>query len=446
MTKPRILVVDDDPGLAQTLVMALEAEGYPVTETSSAESAIEILNGEPFPIVISDIYMAQKTGLDVLHRAKALNPAGAVILMSGKGSIETVVEATRGGAFEYLSKPFSIDRLLEAVTGAEAAMRETRVPDAPAEPSSAMVGTSAPMVELYKFIARVAPTDATVLVRGETGCGKELVAHLIHQNSGRIKGRFVVVDCAALPGSLLESELFGAVRGAFTGADRDRVGLFEAAAGGTVFLDEIGEIEPSFQLRMLRFLQEKEIRPVGSTVSRKVDVRVVAATNKNLEAMQREGKFREDLWYRLSVATIELPALRHRREDIPRLVEHFLASAATQYGRQMRCDAAAMTLLTEYAWPGNVRQLLHLIERLVILSSAPVIDAAAVRAVLPAVSPAESAAAQAMAPASTESLSDAEDEHIKRVLAATAGNKTKAAEILGIERKTLYRKLGRMGQ
>jgi len=442
--KPRILVVDDDPALAQTVVMALEAEGYPVTETSSAESAIEMLNGDPFPIVISDIYMGAKTGLDVLHRAKALNPAGAVILMSGKGSIETVVEATRGGAFEYLSKPFSIDRLLEAVTGAEAAMREIRQPEPAAEPSSAMVGNSAPMVELYKFIARVAPTDATVLVRGETGCGKELVAHLIHANSGRVKGRFVVVDCAALPGSLLESELFGAVRGAFTGADRDRIGLFEAAAGGTVFLDEIGEIEPSFQLRLLRFLQEKEIRPVGATVSRKVDVRVVAATNKNLEALQREGKFREDLWYRLSVATIELPALRNRREDIPQLVEHFLAQADAHYGRQMRCDAAAMKLLTEYAWPGNVRQLLHLIERLVILSTAPVIDAAAVRGVLPA--GAVTAAVSAAPPPTTESLSDAEDEHIKRVLTATGGNKTKAAEILGIERKTLYRKLGRMGQ
>jgi DNA-binding NtrC family response regulator len=387
--------------------------------------------------------MAGKTGLDVLHRAKSLNPSGAVILMSGKGSIETVVEATRGGAYEYLSKPFTVDRLLQAVRGAEVTLRETnaRGPEKQ-EPSSAMAGNSAPMVELYKFIARVAPTDATVLVRGETGCGKELVAHLIHQNSNRARGRFVVVDCAALPGTLLESELFGSVKGAFTGADRDRQGLFEAAAGGTVFLDEIGEIEQSFQLRLLRFLQEKEVRPVGSTVTRKVDLRVIAATNKDLEKMQREGKFREDLWYRLSVATIDLPPLRHRREDIPLLIERFLEEFSVQYGRRVRCDAGAIKLLTEYSWPGNVRQLRHFIERLVILSSATVLDAALVRASLPAAG----AATPAPPAGSPESLSDAEDEHIKRVLTATGGNKTKAAEILGIERKTLYRKLGRMNE
>ncbi len=367
-----------------------------------------------------------------------------VILMSGKGSIETVVEATRGGAWEYLSKPFSIDRLLEAVRGAEASLRESTPHAAESsEPSSAMVGHSAPMMELYKFVARFAPTDVTVLVRGETGCGKELVAQLLHQNSNRAKGKFVVVDCAALPGSLLESELFGAVRGAFTGADRDRMGLFEAAAGGTVLLDEIGEIDPGFQLRLLRFLQEKEVRPVGSTASRKVDVRVVAATNKDLEKMQREGKFREDLWYRLSAATIELPALRHRKDDIALLVEHFLAEFAAQYGRAVRCDSGAMKLLTEYSWPGNVRQLRHLIERLVILSSSLTLDAAAVRAVLPK-DHTSSPVASTPASAPAEKLSEAEDEHIRRVLASTGGNKTKTAEILGIERKTLYRKLSRM--
>jgi len=443
--KPRILIVDDDPGLAQTLTMALEAEGYPVGEASSAEGAIEMLTRESFPIVVSDIYMAGQTGLDVLHRAKAMNPSGAVILMSGKGTVETVMEATRGGAFEYLAKPFSIDRLLEAVRGAERALKDTDGRAAEStEPASAMAGNSGPMVELYKFIARFAPTDVTLLVRGETGCGKELVARLLHQNSNRAKGRFVVVDCAALPGSLLESELFGAVRGAFTGADRDRMGLFEAAAGGTVLLDEIGEIDPAFQLRLLRFLQEKEVRPVGATTSRKVDVRVIAATNKDLEGMQREGKFREDLWYRLSAATIELPPLRHRREDIPLLVDRFLSEFAGQYGKHIRCDAAALKVLMEYSWPGNVRQLRHLIERLVILTNGPAIDAAAVRAVLPKDTPTQSGSGTPAPALPPEKLSDAEDEHIKRVLAATSGNKTKAAEILGIERKTLYRKLERM--
>ncbi len=445
MAKPNILVVDDDPSLAMTIVMSLEAEGYPVTETGSAEGAIQILAEGSFPIVISDIYMGEKTGLDVLHRAKALNPDGAVILMSGKGSIETVMEATRGGAFEYLAKPFSIDRLMQAVRGAEAALRESHA-RAPKEyePESAMVGHSAPMVELYKFIAKVAPTDTTVLVRGETGCGKEMVAQLLHRGSLRAKARFVVVDCAALhQGSLLESELFGAVKGAYTGADRDRVGLFEAAAGGTVFLDEIGEIDPGFQLRLLRFLQEKEIRPVGSTVTRKVDVRVIAATNKDLEKLTREGTFREDLWYRMGAAAIELPPLRQRREDIPLLVERFISEFTASSGRPMHVSDSAMKLLVEYSWPGNVRQLRSFIERLVILASLNVIDAAAVRAGLPAESPL--AAAPAAAPRAPESLSDAEDEHIKRVLAACNGNKTKASEILGIERKTLYRKLERMG-
>ncbi len=444
--KPRILVVDDDPALAMTIVMALESEGYEVRETASAEGAIELLNEGSFPIVISDIYMGEKTGLDVLHRAKALNPDGAVILMTGRGTVETAVEATKGGAFDYLAKgtsdPLWVSRVLEAVRGAEIAVanRATHTPEKSA-PASAMVGNSTPMVELYKFIAKVAPTDATVLVRGETGCGKELVAQLLHRQSNRAKGRFVVVDCAALPGSLLESELFGAVKGAFTGADRDRVGLLEAAAGGTVFLDEIGEIDPGFQLRLLRFLQEKEIRPVGATATRKVDVRVVAATNKDLEKLQREGKFREDLWYRLGSASIELPPLRNRREDIPLLVDHFLDEFAAQYGRRLRCDSGGLKLLTEYSWPGNVRQMRSLLERLVILSNSAVLDAGAVRAVLPAEVAAPPAPA---APRKPESLSDAGDEHIKRVLAATGGNKTKAAEILGIERKTLYRKLDRM--
>jgi DNA-binding NtrC family response regulator len=444
--KPRILLVDDEDSVRIPFAAALEEEGYRVEEAYSAESAMDRLEREPFPIVVSDIYMGEKTGLDLLHRAKALHPSGAVILMTGKGKLETVLEATRGGAFDYLAKPFSVDRLLEAVRGAEAAVRERLSPaEPPLEPASAMVGASPPMVELYKFISRVAPTDATVLLRGETGCGKELVAHLIHAHSERARGRLVVVDCAALPGSLLESELFGVMRGAYTGADRDRIGLFEAAHGGTVLLDEIGEIDPAFQLRLLRFLQEKEIRPVGATASKKVDVRVIAATNKDLAQQRAEGKFRDDLWYRLSVAYFELPPLRQRRQDIPLLVEHFLTQAAGHYGRRMRVEPGAMKLLTDYSWPGNVRQLQHLLERLVILHGAPVLDTAAIRAILPAESSVPPAALAAAA-AAADSLSATEEQQIRKVLAATAGNKTKAAEILGIERKTLYRKLERMGE
>ncbi len=441
-SKPKILVVDDDPAVILTVTTALEAEGYPFEETHSAESAIQKLDAASYPIVITDIYMAGKTGLDVLQRAKSLNPRGAVILMTGKGTLETAMEATRAGAFEYLAKPFSIERLMEAVHGAEAGLRERRDYGASTEPASAMVGNSPRMVELYMFISRVAPTDATVLLGGETGCGKELVAQLIHANSNRAKGRFVVVDCAAMPGSLLESELFGAVRGAFTGADRDRAGLFEAAAGGTVFLDEIGEIDPAFQLRLLRFLQEKEVRPVGATASRKVDVRVIAATNKDLTKLRAEGKFRDDLWYRLSVAYVDLPPLRERRDDIPLLLDHFLDEFGALYGRRVRLQDDAVRVLVGYSWPGNVRQLRHLMERATILSSAAVLDGAAVRALLPS----EQAASPASAAAPPEKLADASEEHIRKVLAATGGNKTRAAEILGIERKTLYRKLERMTQ
>ncbi len=439
----RILLVEDDPSLAFTVATALEAEGYQVTETSSAEAAIERLGAEDFPVVVSDIYLERKTGLDVLHRARALNPECNVILMTGKGSLETVIEATRGGAFEYFSKPFSVDALISAVRAAfRAATERAPKPRTGAPAGEQMVGNSTPMVEVYKFVSRVAPTDVTVLLRGETGTGKELVARSIHQNSPRAQGRLVVVDCAALPPTLLESELFGVVRGAYTGADRDRPGLFEAAQGGTVFLDEIGEIEPGFQLRLLRFLQEKEVRPVGATTSRKVDVRIVAATNKDLGAQVAQGHFREDLWYRLSVAMLEVPPLRERRDDIPLLVNYFLDQFAREHDRSVRLDPAALRLLSNYAWPGNVRQLRHVLERLVILTPGPVVDEAAARAALNSYgAPDTSAPAKAAA-----DLGSVEEQHIRKVLEATGGNKSRAAAILGIERKTLYRKLEKMGR
>lgn len=435
-------MVDDDPNVVLTITVALEGQGYAVEEAASAESAMARLDQEQFPVVISDIYMAEKTGLDLLRHAKALNPNGAVILMTGKGTLETDVEAHRAGVFDYVSKPFSIEKLVLLVSKAMMTTQEKARPlESSKEPASAMVGHSARMVEVYNFVSRVAATDATVLLRGETGTGKELVAQLIHQNSARARGRFVVVDCAAIPATLLESELFGALRGSYTGADRDRVGLFEAANNGTVFLDEIGEIDPSFQLRLLRFLQEKEVRPVGSNTSRKVDVRVIAATNKNLEQMRSDGRFRDDLWYRLSVASLDLPPLRERREDIPLLVARFLEEYESRYDRRIRLDDGGLRLLVGYAWPGNVRQLRHLLERLVILSSATVIDAEQVASVLPVDS---GGGTRPSGPAVVESLDDVEEEQIRKILVATGGNKTKAAEILGIERKTLYRKLARM--
>jgi two-component system response regulator HydG len=442
----KILVVEDDPAVAMTVVTTLEAEGYAVAEAHSAEQAIERIGNEDFPVILTDIYMERKTGLDVLHRARALDPHCAVILMTGKGSLETVIESTRGGAFEYLSKPFSVDRLLETVRGAFRAAAERESEPMPAgDRQGPIIGNSPGIVEVYKFISRVAPTDATVLLRGETGTGKELVAKLIHQNGPRARARLVVVDCAALKDTLVETELFGSVRGAYTGADRDRTGLLEVAAGGTVFLDEIGEVDTALQLRLLRFLEEKEIRPVGSTASRKVDVRVIAATNRELGAQVAKGQFREDLWYRLNVASLEIPPLRQRRDDIPLLVEHFLREFSSVYGKPVRLQNGALRLLVEHRWPGNVRQLRYVLEKIVILSPGNVIEAAAVKAALESYgTPAGQPAAPATGAGPLTDLGSLEEEQIRKVLEATGGNKSRAAAILGIERKTLYRKLERM--
>ncbi|MBI4480914.1 MAG: sigma-54-dependent Fis family transcriptional regulator [Acidobacteria bacterium] len=443
--KPAVLVVEDDAAFSTTLLALLESEGYPVEVARSSEEALERLAQHSFPIVVSDIYLDQRTGLDILRRARALEPRCAVILITGKGSLDTVLEATRAGAFDYLAKPFALERLARAVSNAAAAWRETSVPAEGADRtvSAELVGTSNAMVEVYKFISRVADADSTVLLQGETGTGKERVARMIHESGGRRAGRFVVVDCGALSASLLEAELFGALRGAYTGADRDRTGLLESADGGTVFLDEIGEMDLAFQQRLLRFLQEREVRPLGATASRKVDVRVVAASNRDLRQLVAEKKFREDLWYRLQVACLTLAPLRERREDIPLLVEHFLATHRERLGKSLRLSEQAMSAAQEYSWPGNVRQLQNLIERLAILHPATVVEENAFAEALKALDPGPGARVSADARAS-DSLSGIEEEHIRRVLEATHGNKTRAAEILGIERKTLYRKLERM--
>ena len=446
--KPLILVVEDDPAVAEMVKTLLDAEGYPVREASGSEEALEHLAATEFPIVISDIFLDERTGLDILRRARAFNSRCAVILITGKGSFETVLEATREGAFDYISKPFSLERMVQAVRNAEAALAQSAasaadasvgLPDGSGDASStSLIGNSPAMVEVYKFVSRVAEADTTVLLEGETGTGKELVARMIHESSPRRKGRFAVVDCGALAGTLLETELFGAVRGAYTGADRDRMGMLESADGGTVFLDEIGDIDPAFQLRLLRFLQEREVRPVGSATARLVNVRVLAATNRNLRLLVAEKKFREDLWYRLNVASIGLPPLRERSQDIAMLVEHFLGIFQRRFRRQVILDPAAMKLALNYHWPGNVRQLLNILERLAILHPGGVVDEQAFRSALAALDPGGKDSA------SSDSLAEAEEEHIRRVLEATHGNKTRAAEILGIERKTLYRKLEKM--
>ena len=435
--KPQILFVEDDPAILATFSAGLEAEGYPLEAVSSTEEALSRLANNAYPIVVTDIYLDERTGLDVLKAAHDYNPGCAVIVITGQGTMETVMEATERGAFEYLAKPFDLSRLLGALQRAQDALADKadKAVETPEIPPTQMVGFSEQMVDVYKTISRAAPTDAPVLILGESGTGKELVAELIHKNSGRSLGPFVPVDCGSIAPSLMEAELFGAMRGAYTGAERDRAGLFESAHGGTVFLDEIGEIDAGFQLKLLRFLQEKEVRPLGSAKTKKLDVRVVAATNRNLRQMVDEGEFREDLWFRLNVVPIDLPPLRERRGDIAALSGHFLERFSARYERQMKLTAEGLRALEEYTWPGNVRQLQHLLERLVILEPRETIGREAVEAALKTLERKDRP---------VESLADAEEEQIRKVLAATGGNKTRAAQILNIERKTLYRKLERM--
>jgi DNA-binding NtrC family response regulator len=434
----RLLVVEDDLGVRTTIVTLLECEGYEVDAVSSTREALERLNSRTYPIVISDIYLDERTGLDVLEAARTKNPRCAVILMTARGTMETVMAATRGGAFDYIAKPFELERMLETVKRAEASLTGAQDGDeAETEdlPESEMIGSSAGMVAIYKIVSKVAPTDATVLLEGETGTGKELIARMIHRNSARAKEPFVAVDCGSIAPSLLESELFGAMRGAFTGAERDRIGLFEAAGRGTVFLDEIGDIELSFQLKLLRFLQDREVRPLGAPRSKVVDVRVIAATNRDLRKLVDDGKFREDLWFRLNVVRIVVPPLRERRGDVPLLVQYFLKKYNERYSRQTKLTNAGLNALMDHTWPGNVRQLQHLVERLAILAPNGRIDEAAVREAL----------ATGGREQPGESLADTEADQIRKVLSATGGNKSRAAKVLGIERKTLYRKLERMG-
>jgi DNA-binding NtrC family response regulator len=422
------------------MVTVLELEGYAPEAVASTREAISRLATEAYPIVISDIYLDERTGIDILHAARRQNPDCAVILMSGRGSMETVMAATAGGAFEYLAKPFEMAQMVETIRRAEKSFRAFDHEDEAASiddlPDTEMIGSSPRMIDIYKTLSRVAPTDATVLIEGETGTGKDLIARMIHRNSRRSQFPFVPVDCGAIAPSLLESELFGTLKGAYTGADRDRMGVFEAAQNGTVFLDEIGDIDLGFQLKLLRFMQEREVRPLGSARAKKVDVRVLAATNRDVQKMVEEGKFREDLWYRLNVVRLTVPPLCERASDIPLLVHYFLKRYNERYTLDTKITESGLKAMEEYSWPGNIRQLQHMMERLTILAPGGRIDAAAVRSAIEQMDTRDQA---------SESLADTETEQIRRVLTATNGNKSRAAKILGIERKTLYRKLERMG-
>jgi DNA-binding NtrC family response regulator len=444
----RVLVVDDDRVTCQLLEEVFQGEGYEVDRAQSGRDALAKHRAAPFDAVVSDIRMGEgeMTGLDVLREMKRETPGIVVVIITGFGSMETAIEAIRDGAFDYVSKPFKIEEVRLAVRrGLEQrrraeATRPQALGDAAQVDVRSLVGRSRPMLEVYKLIAMVAPARTTVLITGESGTGKELVARAIHANGPRKEKPFLAVNCAALPEPLLESELFGHVRGAFTSAVAEKRGLFEEASGGTLFLDEIGDMSLALQAKVLRALQEQEVKRVGSNSWVRVDVRVIAATNRDLRALVQEGKFREDLYYRLNVVTIATPPLRERASDIPLLVEHFLAKYARAAGREVVPTIApeALDALRRFSFPGNVRELEHAIERALTLSSGAVI----LLDDLP--EPIRQQAAEPP-PARLPTLEEVEKEHIARVLRETGGNRQAASEILGIDRKTLYRKAKQYG-
>ncbi len=440
MNGERVLVVDDDEVTTRLLEEVLSGEGYAVERAQSGREAIERHRADPFDAVVSDIRMGEgrMSGLELLRSLRTATPDLVVVIMTAFGSMETAVEAIREGAFDYVPKPFKIEEVKLAIRrGLEQRRRAASAPAAAGRTPelTSIVGRSRPMLEVYKLIAMVAQARTTVLVVGESGSGKELVARAIHDQGPRAQKPFLAVNCAALPEPLLESELFGHVRGAFTSAVADKRGLFEEASGGTLFLDEIGDMSPPLQSKVLRVLQEQEVRRVGEATGTKVDVRVITATNQRLKALVDAGRFREDLYYRLNVVAIEIPPLRDRPGDLPLLVDHFLAKHARAAGRAAPTLAPeAMEILKRYPFPGNVRELEHALERAVTLSKRPVILADD----LPD-------AIRSFTAARLPSLTDVERAHIERVLRETGGNRQAAAEILGIDRTTLWRKIKQYG-
>ncbi len=447
----RILVVDDDEALRESLALLLAAEGYEVVTAQDAPSALACLE-QPVDVVLCDVRMPGRDGLELLPELIRRLPGAPVLLMSAYGSGDLAVEALKRGAFDYLAKPFQPAEVLLAIKKARERERlrranallqrdvERAVGDRP------IVAASPPMIELLELLERAAEYKATVLLTGESGTGKEVLARAIHAQSGRRHLAFVAVNCGAIPEALLESELFGHSRGAFTGADRARRGLFVEADGGTIFLDEIGEMPSPLQVKLLRVLQEEEVRPVGESKSRKVDVRVIAATSRDLEREVAAGRFREDLFYRLDVFRVRVPPLRERREDVPLLVDHFLALFRETLGKPVRTIADdALDRLVAHHWPGNVRELENVMERAMILCDGDRITLAE----LPDGITGARRTAPLPAGAGDFSLRRArrrfESELITRALAATGGNRTRAARLLEISHRALLYKLKEYG-
>jgi DNA-binding NtrC family response regulator len=446
--KPKILVVDDDRSICKLMSSILEMESYPFRVATSGEQARRAMEEERFDILVSDIYLGDDSGLQLLDQMKSVNAEAEVVIMTAHGTMETAVRAVHNGAFDYVSKPFVVDEMLGILHRIEEKyqlVQGTTVGSELAEmmPNTEIIGATPKMVDIYKKVAKVARIEAPVLVAGESGSGKELVARALHANSPRSSAPFIVINCGALPETLLESELYGHERGSFTGATGSRKGLLESASGGTVFLDEISETSLSFQVKLLRVIQEREIRKVGSNETIRVDIRLIAATNRDLREMVRTNRFREDLFHRLNVFTIALPPLRERTQDIPLLVSYFLKIFTEKHGKTVRLAAEALDAMKRYSWPGNVRELRNMLERTVTFNDTGVIQLEDIE--FGDEDPGSVPVARSQKVSVGTSLDQMEKDHIIRVLKETGGNKKKAAEILGIERRTLYNKAKRLG-
>lgn len=440
---PRILLVDDDKDTCRFLEELLEAPDRHFVSVQDPDVALERIASETFDLLISDINLnAPRSGMDLLRRFKT-EQKGPVVLISGFGTLEKAIEAVRAGAFDYISKPFIIADVKRIVARALEQRAHQGVPssDEVAAPPGQLIGRTAPMLEVYKQVAHAADSSAPVLIIGESGVGKELVARAIHDNSSRAREPFVAINCGAIADTLLESELFGHRRGSFTGAVADHKGVFEQAGGGTVLLDEIGDTTPALQVRLLRVLEEGEVRPVGGTQPVRVSARVIAATNRPLEQAVADGRFRQDLFYRLSVVVIRVPPLRERRADIPLLIGSFLDDACRRAGKKKVLSSEALEALMRHAWPGNVRELRNTIERLVVSSRGSLLEAFDLPSTVQGVRPGP--AEQPFADLPT--LDDLERRYLLHVLDVTHGNRTRAAEILGVDRRTLYRMAERFG-
>ncbi len=449
---PRVLIVDDETGILESLRILLKTEGFTPFTAHGGRAGIERLAELRPDIVLTDVRMPDVTGVQVLSAARALDPDVPVILMTAQATLQSAMQAVNEGAFYYIQKPFRNDELL-AILRRAAEHRTLRVENTTLKQeikrrdrttSGRPIGRAKPWLDVLRLAETVAPTDSTVLITGESGTGKEVIARYIHELSTRVDNSFLSINCGALPESLLESELFGHVKGSFTGAVKDKSGLFTAANKGTFFLDEIGETTASTQVKLLRVLQQREVIPVGATEALPVDTRVLAATNRDLEEEIKRGSFRADLFYRLNVIAVHLPPLRHRVDDITLLAESFLArSAMLRHETVKTLDDDAVGALMAYAWPGNVRELENALERAVILSPGDVIDVHA----LP-----ERVTARRAEPLVTErapvspTLEAIERAYIQWVLQNEGGNKSRAADMLGIDPSTLYRKLARYGE